>query len=215
MTPLAKIRIKNCGLRTATDVQVAMESGAEFIGFVIYPPSPRHIAPRDAAALASRLRSHVQSVAVLVDPSDEELMGLLQEWKPDILQLHGDETPERTAEIRLRLGLPVIKAMGIATETDVLALNAYFHTADYLLLDTKHTHERGGTGIPFDWGLLSTLECPIPWFLSGGLDADNVVQAVTRTRAPMVDVSSGIESSRGVKDPEKIRRFNATVHTIR
>ncbi len=202
------VKIKNCGINTPEAVSAAVESGADYLGFMQYPPSPRHIHSTDAAAFSAHLPSHVKSVAVMVNPTDGQLRQLLQEWQPDILQLHGDETPERVSTIRQLTSLPIIKAINIATLDDVNATRIFQPVADMLLFDTKHDSVRGGSGIAFDWGLLASQSLTKPWFLSGGLDAANVVEAVTRTRAPMVDVSSGIESSRGVKDPTKITAFN-------
>lgn len=202
------IRIKNCGLNTEASVQAAVQSGADFAGFMQYPPSPRHITLAQAAEFACQLPAAVQSVAVLVNPTDTELSALLREWRPGLLQLHGEETPLRLSAIREQSGLPVIKAISVATMDDVTSARQYQTVADMLLFDTKHDTVRGGSGVAFDWGLLASLSISKPWFLSGGLDAANVVEAVRRTRAPMVDVSSGIESSRGVKDPDKIHLFN-------
>ncbi len=205
------IRIKNCGLSTAETVQAAHESGAEFLGFVHYTDSPRHVDAITAHNLTLDLPSQVKTVAVLVDPSDTLLDALLKNWRPHYLQLHGDESIERLETIRTRYGLPIIKAVGIAHADDISHALTYQHHADMLLLDTKHEAMRGGSGQSFDWSLLDGIQLSVPWFLSGGLDASNVVEALTRTRAPMVDISSGIESSRGIKDVAKIIHFNQQV----
>lgn len=208
-----KITIKNCGLTTREAVEAAIESGASLLGFVIHPHSPRHIEPANIPPFVENLPEHVQTVAVLVDPTDETLDAILAHWRPDYWQLHGQEFPERLHQIRMRAGIPMIKAIGIAEETDLGDAMHYAAAADMLLLDTK-THDPdmpGGSGGSFDWRVLHAFRSPLPWLLSGGLQADNVASALAQTGAQMVDVSSGIESSRGMKDVEKIRLFNETV----
>lgn len=205
--------IKNCGLKTPDAVDTALSSGATFIGCVLYPPSPRHIDAMQASQLTNNMPENVQSVAVMVNPSNEQLQHLLSLWKPNIIQLHGTETVERIQEVRSLTQLPTIKAIGIATAEDVQTASRYIDVADYLLLDTKHQNH-GGTGLSFDWSLLDAFSSSIPWFLSGGLTVDNVTQAIAQTNAPAVDVSSGIESVRGVKDLKKMKLFNETVRQI-
>lgn len=211
MTPL----IKNCGLKTEPDVHAAISSGASFLGFVIHPASPRHVSAHDAAALCRDVPAHVKSVAVIVDPSDEMLRQLFTQWRPHLLQLHGGESPARMNTIKQQSGLQIIKAIGVAEAADVEQAHDYQDLADMLLFDTKHLDLPGGSGVSFDWGLVARREWPVPWFLSGGLHTDNVAEALRITRAPMVDVSSGIEASRGVKDAQKIAAFNETVRQCR
>ncbi len=206
----ARIAIKNCGLQTAAAIDAAITSGAAYLGFILYPPSVRNISAAHAATLCQPTRDRAKSVAVMVNPTDDELAAIFAQWHPDMLQLHGDESVERVAQLNSQLRIPIIKAVGIASADDVAAAKHYDAVADHLLLDTKDA-EYGGTGKAFDWSLLGDLRLRAPWFLSGGLNADNVVEALRVTAAPMVDVSSGIESSRGVKDIAKIREFNQRV----
>lgn len=208
------IGIKNCGLKTPHAIEAAIESGASFLGFILHPTSPRYIEPAALPALFARIPSHVKRVAVLVNPSDDALNQLMSQSPPDILQLHGDETVARLTSIKQHYKLPIIKAIGIATADDVSRAAAFADYADYLLLDTKSLHDYGGTGVAFDWNLLTGFSARVPWFLSGGLNVANVVEAVERTHALLVDVSSGIESTRGEKDIAKIIAFNEAVSRI-
>lgn len=211
----AHIQIKNCGLKTPADMDCAIGSGANFLGFVLHESSIRHIRARDASALTRHLPASVQSVAVMVNPSDEALKQTLDEWHVSMIQLHGSESPERCAEIRERYGLPVIKAISIKQRDDVAEAAQYHTAADYLLFDTKHPTLAGGTGEAFDWQLLHGLQTPLPWFLSGGLHAGNIEQALQITGARRVDVSSGIEGKKGVKDHYKMREFNQLAAGVR
>lgn len=207
------IQIKNCGMRDKAAIDAAISSGAGWLGFIHYPPSRRYVPFEDAAALCSGSGAAAQTarrVAVLVNPDDDALDALLATGYATHIQLHGDEPPARIAAIRRRSGLPVIKAVGIAAAEDVLRAAACQDSADLLLLDTKHA-AYGGTGEVFDWSLLSDADFRLPWFLSGGLNAGNIETALRITGAQMVDVSSGLEHEKGVKDPQRIRRFNETV----
>lgn len=208
MTP---IKIKNCGMKTQTAIDAAANSGADYLGFIHYPPSSRYIAAEDAAALSKP--PSLKAVAVLVDPSDDEVQKILSLGYADMLQLHGDERPERVFAIKEISGLPVIKALGIASDLDVAEIKLFEAVADYLLLDTKSS-EYGGTGKPFDWSLLSCTNFSKPWFLSGGLNIGNIAEALAQTHAPMIDVSSGIERTKGVKDVAMIEAFNARVRKL-
>ena len=207
--------IKNCGLQDIDSVDTAIESGARYLGFINHPTSPRHISSQVAATLTAHKPTHVQSVAVMVNPSDEELRRLFQSWRPDILQLHGDETPERMMEIKARYYIPIIKAIPIGDKEDLKQLQQFEYLVEAFLFDTKSEHARGGTGESFDWTILENFSLSVPWFLSGGLTAENVLEALQITHAPMVDVSSGIESTRGVKDLDKIIAFNETVQQFK
>ena len=195
-------------------VDAAMRSGADYLGFIFYPPSPRHVSLDAAAGLTRSLPAHISTVPVLVNPDDAELQQLFSVWRPDMLQLHGDEPPRRVSAIKRTWQVPTIKSLPMAARVDAAQINDYSAVADYVLLDTKDNGLRGGTGRPFDWSLLQEVTLPLPWFLSGGLTSDNVEEGLRITRAPMVDVSSGIESARGVKDPAKIAAFNETVRSI-
>jgi phosphoribosylanthranilate isomerase len=205
--------IKICGLNTPEALDVALESGADMVGFVFFPPSPRHIGPELARNLSARVKGQAAKVALIVDASNEFLSMVVDALKPDILQLHGKETPERVGMIRSRFGLPVMKALPIAVRADLSPIRQYAQVADRLLFDARapeNATRPGGLGKTFDWTLLKGLDVKLPYMLSGGLDAGNVAEALRITRAPGVDVSSGVERMPGVKDVAKIRAFIRT-----
>lgn len=205
--------IKICGLSEAESVDAALEAGADLLGFVFFPPSPRNVAPKRAAALAERARGRATIVALTVDAAPADLDDIVATVRPDLLQLHGAESPERVEAIRRDTGLPVMKAFGIATAADLDAVKDY-PLAECLLLDGKPPRgatRPGGNAAAFDWSLLKGFHDARPWLLSGGLDPTNVAEALAVTGAPGVDVSSGVESAPGHKDPAKIRAFIAAV----
>jgi phosphoribosylanthranilate isomerase len=206
MTTLIKI----CGLSTPETLDAALNAGADAVGFVFFPPSPRNISFERAHELSARVKGRAAKVANVVDADDAMLTDIVEALRPDMLQLHGKETPERMSAIQARFGLPVMKALAIETKADLGAIPMYAQRADRLLFDArapKDATRPGGLGKPFDWHLLENLDLSIPFTLSGGLHAENVGEALRITRAPGVDVSSGVESAPGVKDPEKIRAF--------
>lgn len=200
--------VKICGITTQRACDVACDAGASFIGFVC-APSPRHIHAADAASIAAHLPPHIRSVAVCVDPDDETLDAILLYFRPDFIQLHGHETPQRAHEITLRTQIPIIKALRIAEKADLLPASSYAEVASILLFDAKIADSSimGGTGHSFDWQLLRDFTAPLPWFLSGGLNAGNVQDALQHTGAHYIDVSSGVESQKGIKDLSKIASF--------
>lgn len=207
------LTIKICGLSTPEALDVALESGADMVGFVFFPPSPRHIGPELARRLSLRVKGRAQKVALVVDASNEALSAIIEALKPDFLQLHGKESPERVGVIRSYYGLPVIKALPIAERDDLRPVRQYANVADRIIFDARAPESAtrpGGLGKTFDWTLLTGLNLKIPYMLSGGLDAGNVAEALRITRAPGVDVSSGVERVPGVKDPAKIRTFIRT-----
>jgi len=202
--------VKICGLKTPEALDVALESGADLVGFVFFAPSPRHLALAAARTLGERVKARAGKVALTVDADDETLRGAVEALKPDMLQLHGKETPERVTTLRARFGLPVMKAVPIAEREDLALLDVYKKVADRLIFDARAPQDAtrpGGLGTPFDWSLLKGIDPGIPYMLSGGLDAGNVTEALRITRAPGVDVSSGVERAPGEKDPDKIRAF--------
>jgi len=206
MTLLVKI----CGLTTPEALDVALEAGADMVGFVFFPPSPRHLDFDAARMLARRVRGRAQKVALSVDADDEWLAGTIEALQPDLLQLHGRETPDRVAVVRSRFGLAVSKALPIAERADLAPIHSYAGVADRLLFDARAPRAAtrpGGLGKSFDWRLLENLDPGVPFMLSGGLDAENVMEALRITRAPSVDVSSGVEREPGEKDADKIRAF--------
>ena len=202
--------VKICGLKTPETVDTALDAGADMVGFVFFARSPRHVVVPDAAALAGRARGRAEIAALTVDADDAALDAIVTGLRPDWLQLHGHETPERVAAIRKYFGLRVMKALPVAARDDLAAVSVYARVADRLLFDAQPPRDAtrpGGLGTPFDWHLLEELDPGIPFMLSGGLNADNVAEALQITRAPGVDVSSGVERAPGKKDPEKIRAF--------
>jgi phosphoribosylanthranilate isomerase len=204
------LRVKICGLSTAETLDVALEAGADAVGFVFFPPSPRHLGYDAARALGARVKGRAEKVALSVDADDATLAAAVEALRPDALQLHGNETPARVAAIKQRFGLPVMKAIAVEARGDLAAIADYVGVADRLLFDARAPREAtrpGGLGKAFDWRLLENLDPGIPFMLSGGLDADNVAEALRITRARSVDVSSGVERSPGEKDPDKIRAF--------
>jgi phosphoribosylanthranilate isomerase len=204
------LTVKICGLMTPEALDTALESGADMVGFVFFAPSPRNLGLTDARLLGERVEGRARKVALTVDATDETLLDIVMALKPDMLQLHGKETPERVVAVRSRFGLPVMKAIPIARRQDLSPIRIYANVADRLLFDARPPKEAtrpGGHGTPFDWTLLAGLAPGLPYMLSGGLDAGNVAQALRITRAPGVDVSSGVERKPGVKDPAKIREF--------
>ncbi len=212
------IDVKICGITTADALAAARDGGAAFAGFIFYPPSPRYVTPDTAGVLAGE-RGPLRAVGVVVDLSDAELDALVRAVPLDLLQLHGRETPARVAEVKARFGLPVMKSIAIAGEADVARAAAYEDAADRLLFDAKPPKDLpgalpGGNALAFDWRLLAGRDWRRPWMLSGGLDADNVGEAVRISGARAVDVSSGVEARPGLKDPEKIRRFLATARAL-
>jgi phosphoribosylanthranilate isomerase len=204
------LTVKICGLRTPEALDVALEAGADLVGFVFFAPSPRHLGPEGARLLGERVKGRAGKVALTVDANDEALLGIVEALKPDMLQLHGKETPNRVVQVRTRFGLPVMKALPIAERADLSPIREYALVADRLLFDARPPKEAtrpGGLGRRFDWMLLAGVNPGVPYMQSGGLDAGNVAEALRITRAPGVDVSSGVESAPGVKDPAKIREF--------
>lgn len=202
--------VKICGLSTPESLEWALSAGADLVGFVHFPKSPRHVSAEVAAALARQVGGRAKTVVLTVDAADDLLDHLVATVAPDAIQLHGHETPERVVDVRRRLGRTVIKALGIGTAEDAVAARAYAEAADLLLYDAKPPKDAtrpGGLGVIFDWSLLAG--APTPFLLSGGLDPTNVDDAVRRVRPSGVDVSSGVESAPGHKNEARIRTFVA------
>ncbi len=207
---MSDIRVKICGLRQAAHVQAAVEAGAAYVGFVFFPKSPRNVTPDEARALTADVPPGVAKVGLTVDMDDSALDALVAAVPLDMLQLHGRESPDRVSQVRARYGLPVIKAVGIADESDLPALEDFARVADQLLVDAKPPRGAelpGGNAVAFDWRLIAGRRWPCPWMLAGGLTPANVAEAVRLTGARQVDVSSGVESAPGVKDADLIRAF--------
>ncbi|HEX2367264.1 MAG TPA: phosphoribosylanthranilate isomerase [Bradyrhizobium sp.] len=206
MTLLVKI----CGLSTRETLSAALEAGADMVGFVFFPPSPRHLSLDTARELARQVKQRATRVALTVDADDATLEGIVAALAPDILQLHGHETPGRVSEIKRKFGREVMKALPVERASDLATLPDYAAVADRILFDArppKGATRPGGLGAVFDWQLLKDLDLKLPFMVSGGLHADNVAEAVRITRAGGVDVSSGVERAPGIKDVEMIRAF--------
>lgn len=208
--------VKICGLSDPDGMDAALVGGARYVGFVFFPKSPRNILAEKAVSLAARARGRADIVAVTVDADDEQLALIARTVRPDWIQLHGAETPARTAAARRFASKGVIRAMGVARSEDLAAIDAYADAADAFLFDAKAPAGAalpGGNGAAFDWRILANRRFARPWMLSGGLDATNVAEAITASAAPAVDVSSGVESAPGVKDPLRIAAFLAAAKT--
>lgn len=207
---MARFHVKICGIRDVLALDCAVAHGADLVGFIFYPPSPRAIDLFAAAELAASVPDRVGTVGVLVDPDERTLDGLLAHVSLDVLQLHGAETPERVAAIRAHTGCRVMKALRIREAADLAEVDAYADAADLIMLDAKPPQGAilpGGNGVAFDWELARGFRCRRPWALAGGLEASNLAAAVAATAADIYDVSSGVESAPGVKDAGKIRAF--------
>jgi phosphoribosylanthranilate isomerase len=201
---------KICGLSTPETVDAALDGGAAFIGFMFFDRSPRSIDPAAAARLAARARGRAKVVVVTVDPSDADLDRITAALRPDLIQLHGHETPRRAAEIAERTGAGLIKVLPVSEGADLAAAQAFDGLVEHLMFDAKPPKDAdrpGGLGAAFDWSLMSGRRFERPWFLAGGLDPWNLAEAVRLSGAPMVDVSSGVERGAGLKDPGLISAF--------
>jgi phosphoribosylanthranilate isomerase len=202
--------VKICGLSTRETLDVALDAGADMVGFVFFPPSPRHLSLETARDLGSRVKRRAVKVALTVDADDGTLANIVEALQPDILQLHGKETVARLRDIKQAFGLPVMKAIAVETTADLASLPGYAAVADRILFDARAPRgatRPGGLGAVFDWHVLDKLDLKLPFMVSGGLTADNVAEAARITRAGGVDVSSGVEGAPGIKDPEMIRAF--------
>jgi phosphoribosylanthranilate isomerase len=202
--------VKICGLSTRETLDAALEAGADMVGFVFFPPSPRHLAFDAARELGRQVGQRAVKVALTVDADDATFQAVVEALQPDILQLHGHETPTRLAEIKRKFGREVMKALPVERAADLAILPDYLDVADRLLFDArppKGATRPGGLGAVFDWHLLEGLDLKLPFMVSGGLHAGNVAEAIRVTRAGGVDVSSGVERAPGVKDVEMIRDF--------
>ena len=215
---MTEVRVKICGLSGEETLDAALDAGADLVGFVHFLKSPRHVSLDKGRRLAQRARGRAERVVLLVDPDDTLLAAAVEALDPDWIQLHGGESPQRIAEIRARTGRPVMKAVGVAAAHDLVALPYYAAVADRLLLDAKPplgADLPGGNGRSFDWDILKGVVLTSGTMLSGGLDADNVEEALARTGLAAVDVSSGVEVRPGEKDPAKIVAFVAAARRRR
>jgi phosphoribosylanthranilate isomerase len=202
--------VKICGLRTPDGLDAALGAGADLVGFVFFPPSPRSLPVAAARALGEQVRGRAGKVALTVDADDAMVEAIIATLSPDMLQLHGRETPDRATALKKKFGVPVMKAIPVETKADLTVVASYANVADRLLFDGRAPREAtrpGGLGQTFDWHLLENLEPGVPFMLSGGLNAGNIAQALKITRAPGVDVSSGVERAPGEKDADKIHAF--------
>lgn len=210
---MATAKIKICGIRDGNALESAIAARADHAGFVFYPPSPRALTPREAAPLAARAAGRIERVGLFVDATDAEIAEAVAAAGLEAIQLHGSESPERAAALRARHGIAVWKALAVAERDDIARAARYRDAVDLILFDAKTPKGAlpGGMGLRFDWDLLRGLRSPIDWGIAGGIDITNVAEAIATTGAPLVDVSSGVESAPGVKDPDLIRAFARAV----
>ncbi len=204
------IRVKICGLRTLADVEAVAKAGAAYIGLNFFPKSPRYVTPAEARELALATPIGLAKVALTVDADNALLDEIVEAMPLDMLQLHGHESPDRVAEVRARYGLPVMKVLGVRDEGDLAELFDFSTIADQIMIDAKAPKGAvlpGGNGVPFDWRLVAQRRWLRPWMLAGGLTPANVAEAIRLTNARQVDVSSGVESAPGIKDPARIAAF--------
>lgn len=202
--------VKICGLSTPATLDAALAAGSDMVGFVFFPASPRHVDLDTARILGRQAKGRAVKVALSVDADDALLANSIDALQPQILQLHGQESVARIRDIKQKFGLPVMKALAVATKADLAALPGYAAVCDRILFDAKPPKDAtrpGGLGEPFDWHLLEGLNLALPFMVSGGLDVSNVAEALRITRAGGVDISSGVESAPGIKDPDMIRDF--------
>jgi len=210
------VQVKICGIASVEAADAAAKAGADYAGLVFFPRSPRYLQLAQAMAIAERLRGRSRTVALIVDATDAEIESVARAVKPDILQLHGNETVERVAAIKSRWNIPVMKALAIAEAGDFASVAAYERVADMLLFDAKapaNATRPGGHGASFDWQLLRGRTFSRPWLLGGGLNAENVARAIGISGAAAVDCSSGVETALGIKDPQLIRDFVAAARS--
>lgn len=210
-------RVKICGLKTDDAMAAALAAGAEDVGLVFFPPSPRNVSMIEAVRLADMARGRSRIVALLVDADDTLIQAVTQHVRPELLQLHGSESPARVAEVKRYFGIPIMKAIKVSTVADAAEALNYRNVADLILFDAKPpkgADRPGGHGSTFDWNMLDTVRHEVDYMLSGGLTPANVVEAIRVTGAPTVDVSSGVESSPGMKDASLIRAFIQAVRAV-
>ena len=213
------VRAKICGISDAAAMRVAVSAGASHVGLVFYRPSPRHVSPAAAAALAAIVPDNIATVGMFVDAADSEFDAVLAATPLDLLQLHGQESPARVAALKARTGTQVMKVISVAKASDIAAADSYLDAADWLMFDAKPPKDManalpGGNALSFEWQLLKRREWPLPWMLAGGLNAGNAAQAVRLSGASVLDTSSGIEDAPGRKNPDKIRAFLAAVAAL-
>lgn len=210
------VAVKICGLNDEDAIDAAIEAGADYIGLVFFARSPRAVDGERAAELTQFIEG-VQKVGLFVDPDDALLDEVLTHVRLDLLQFHGSETPERLAHVRAEFGVPVMKVIALSEAADLAAIEPFLDVVDQILFDAKPPKGAalpGGNAVAFDWSILKGFRCPVPWMLAGGLTADNVAEAIKATGAQAVDVSSGVETSPGVKDQGKIRAFIAAAKGV-
>ena len=214
---MSQIRVKICGMRSLADVQAVAAAGAAYMGLNFFPPSPRYVSLELGRALALAAPLGLAKVALVVDAADGDLDAITEAMPLDMLQLHGHETPQRVAEVRARYGLPVMKVIGVRDEDDLAGLMEYSLVADQIMIDAKPPKDAvlpGGNGVAFDWRLVAQRRWLRPWMLAGGLNAQNVAEAVRLTGVRQVDTASGVESALGVKDAAKIAAFVAAASVL-
>lgn len=211
------VRVKICGLNSPQSVAACVEGGADYVGFVFFPPSPRFVTPEQAGDLAQAVPKSIKKVGLFVDADDAAIEDTLVEAHLDILQLHGKETPERIAHIKAEFGKPVMKVFSVSSAADIDAAKDFYSVVDLLLFDAKPPKGSllpGGNAVSFDWNLLAGRRFPCPWMLAGGLNIDNLAEAVRQSGANRIDASSGVEDAPGQKSPSKIKALLELAHRL-
>lgn len=211
------VKVKICGIKTPDIASLAANNGVEFIGLIFFEKSPRNVSFEEAKIVSDSIKGKAKMVAVLVSPDDEFISELLSHFTPDYIQLHGSESPERVKGIKEKFGINIIKAISVATEDDIKKAEEYNGIADYILFDAnppKNSDLPGGNAVSFDWEILKDINIKTPWILSGGLNADNIEQAILTSKAKFIDVSSGVEKIFGEKDEKLIKNFLKTVQNL-
>ncbi|HVU20930.1 MAG TPA: phosphoribosylanthranilate isomerase [Rhizomicrobium sp.] len=210
------IQVKICGINSVESADAAVRAGADFAGLVFFRGSPRNLSREQGASLAERMRGHARLVALMVDANDEEVAAVVKAVRPDFLQFHGSESPERVGAVRSQFGVPIVKALAVAEASDLARAGEYANAAEMFLFDAKapaNAARPGGHGAAFDWQLLRGRSFVRPWLLAGGLTSENVARAIASSDAPGVDVSSGVETAPGVKSPQMISDFVAAARS--
>lgn len=214
---MTKIHSKICGIKSLEIAEELVNSGAEFIGFIFFEKSPRHINLNQYKNIASKITGSIKIVTVLVNPSDDQIQQIIDNHKPDFIQLHGKESPERVKEIKEKFDIAIIKALAVSNKKDIEQAEIYSDICEYILFDAKPPKGSdlpGGNNISFDWSILSEAKLGYKWFLSGGLNVENIEQAINSSNAKYIDISSGVEIEKGEKDLSKVNKFLSFVNHL-
>jgi phosphoribosylanthranilate isomerase len=214
MKPLKSLQVKLCGFTDLETIKFASKFDIDFMGFIFYEKSPRNFDLKEADNVNRIIPANIKKVAVFVDADDEKIEEVVKKLKPDVLQLHGQESPERLQQIKKKFFLPIIKAFRVSSKEDLVQVNQFENVADYFLFDAKVANEAGGTGQVFDWEILKNLQTKRGWFLSGGVNSNNIRQIIKETNAAMIDLSSSLEEQKGLKSKKLIADFVENLYQL-